>query len=334
MDTSVGNRSEANRSTTRRSVLAALGSVGVGATSGCSSLPLVGGSSGPRDPNVERVSRAQIARNWALDAEGDPHHFSAFSPYEVYDRAGVTYSAIAYKGSQAPPGTEISEAEIPVTFFQWIGANVLRVDQYPEYASRDEVVSSLDGTDGRVVDSKRDFDIISTGGGWTHAVSDDRHVATKGPEATKYLNRSIEGYYENQSELTRASRQLREKLGGIRDTFTIEHRAPKDELIGYFGEDDKSLAGMVTVDLEEGEKYAAWLFPTDDIADTLWREYINSVMDSEIPYRNVSRDGRFWMADGELDLPERKPRNVPMEELEEYDEKLGHHPLATAKLTR
>lgn len=176
----------------------------------------------------------------------------------------------------------------------------------PSGASVDDVKSSLEEEGYELQEEVGDFSIYTTvDEREARAVGDGVHImaynlANEGPSSNvhrEHLNELLETQQSDTSNLDEEVQDLLDTID-VRDSFT----AYKDQdfytdFVGGIG-GDQPVAGAVTVDVEEGAKYAAWKFENEEAAQQAYETKSGRNGDLSNGFTQVDQEGQYLTAAG------------------------------------
>lgn len=271
-----------------------------------------------------------MARNWVQSGDEPPRQFTTYSPYQLYQRAGITYTAVNFPGCYH--GLSVSPAEIPVTLYQQVNDVTVTVDQLPSFISGEQLATELEDRGAESVAGVDGFELYlrdpESEDAWRHALSEDRHLAVKGTDGIDLLRGAIHERDDGNADLTPRMRRL-EDVVGIRDSLTVV-RNPENA-VEFYSSTGQPACAVVTVDMETGKKFAAFAFEDAHTAEAL--EYVDSRPTARSEYYDIVRqEGRLWTAEGDVSFPPKHPRNVHIQELEEFKQKYSYNPIISPQV--
>lgn len=276
--------------------------------------------------SVEHVDLGHWPREYLLSSGEDYEItlFDSWSPQQVKEETGTIPLEVSYLENPYHQ-LNFSPEEVPETFLQlwndgdyWASA---KVDQLLGSTSGEDVKQSLEENDYEQINEIGNFGVYSKDASETvHAVSSDRHAiaANITQDRTEDASQSqLEDYLEDvlrqkadgHAEEPEEIAELREALGP-KDTFGAANQIGGNNFLyedkfvynSELGDGYQPTHGATSVDVEEGQKYRAWLFEEEDIAEEVKTTLLNDDKQHYNDWEEISVDGRIMQAEGQIDL--------------------------------
>jgi len=278
-----------------------------------------GPESEPEDfetPESEHMDTQTLVENWGTTYSGHQRvGVGSFSPSQIseeYDSTWIeewveegSYSPLPFSHEDVP---ETVKQETPHQFF----SNFVKVDQLPSGASAEDAKSSLEEEGYEIQGEVGDFSIYTTvDEKEARAVGDGKHIVAfnvegegVGPASNvhqEYLNDLLDNHQSEGSDLDEDIQDLLNTIE-VRDTFTA-YRDDDLTLVDYENfvsgiGGDQPVAGAVTVDIENGAKYAAWKFENEEEAQEGYEIKSGRHGDLSNGFTQVDQEGQYLTAAG------------------------------------
>jgi len=266
-------------------------------------------------PESEHIDTEALVENWGTTYSGHKRAaVDSFGPCQVSEEYDTTwieewveegrYGSLPFSHEDVP---ETVKQETPHQF----ASNFVKVDQLPSGASAEDVESALQEDGYEMQGEIGDFSIYATvDEKEARAVGNGKHIIAfnvegegVGPSSNvhqEYLSDLLDSHASNGSDLDEDVQDLLDAVD-VRDSFTAykDQDFYTDFISGISG--NQPVAGAVTVDVENGAKYAAWKFESEEAAQQAYEIKSGRNGDLSNGFTQVDQEGQYLTAAGGFD---------------------------------
>jgi len=279
------------------------------------------------EAKAEHVPTGQLAEEWLQDPpQGDKYPnvviFDSYSPSRLHNAIGMTLEGMTAAESAYDRLPGFSPQDIPETFYQLTTLpSTIKVDQLPGHISVGRMGEILHEGGYAEVSSVGNFDVYARSGDQSaHAVGEGRFVSSMnmftpvhrtGAESHRNdLEQALRRYSDD--SMSNNFEQLKDVLGP-KDSFGgIENQnldlvpswTGDGQLIGSLEGPRPEYAG-ISVDIEEGKKYGAWIFESTEQARELSETLNSGAADVRSGWKDFDYQRNVMTAEADTAIEER-----------------------------